>query len=206
MPSLLNPLFLPLIRSLPVAEHSFEVDAAFWQPKFTAANQAALWGVIFAGMPSTRISRNRLLTFAYPTPEQKCAEILLWGYPSDQRGRVSQLLPNLAQVTAAANTPIAWPNYFAQFNPIPGIGISTVTKLAYFHGLTFQTHPALILDMQLITNVQRWNQVQMPRLNYNNAPHQYIAYLQTMRNAALQVGCTEEQMELFLFTFGDTLG
>ena len=206
MPSLLNPLYSPLIRVLPAAEHSFEVDAAFWQPKFDECGQGVLWQTIFSNQPAIRITRHRLLTFIYPTQEQKCAEMLLWGYPSNQRGRVSELLPRLTQLAAAGGEQLNWKDYFAEFIPIPCIGISTVTKFAHFNGLTFDGYPALILDKQIMAKIQRWTEVQMPGLRYDNAPQQYVAYLRTMHEAALQIGCSEAQLELFLFTFGSTMG
>lgn len=206
MPSLLNPIYPPLIRALPVAYHSFEVDALFWQPLFDAAGHNGLWQAIFGNQPAIRISRHRLLTCVYPTQEQKCVEILLWGYPRNQRGRVSQLLPRLAQLAAAGGAQMNWQDYFAQFIPIPGIGISTVTKLAHFYGLTFDGYPALILDMQIMAKIQRWPEVHMPGLRYDNAPQQYVDHLRAMHAAALQIGCSEAQLELFLFTFGSTMG
>jgi hypothetical protein len=101
---------------------------------------------------------------------------------------------------------LIWQDYFAQFDHIQDIGISTITKLAHFYGLTFEGCPALILDMQIIKKIQRWPEVQLPGLHYNNAPKKYVAYLQTMHNTAHQIGCSEAQLELFLFTFGSTLG
>ena len=204
MPSLLNPIFPPLINALPVAEHSIAVDAAFWQPKFAAAGQAALWGAIFAGLPSIRISRNRLLAFAYTTPEQKCAEVFLWGYPSDMRGLVSRLLPNLTALSGHATSAAAWPNYYDAFPA--RIGISTITKLAYFHRRNFGGLDALILDQRLIENTANWLEVVLPRLAYPTARTRYLDYLRVMHAAAANPGlaCAPDQLELFLFALGDS--
>jgi len=206
MPSLLNPTYPPLIRAIPVEEQSFEIDAAFWQPLFYPAGQSHVWQAIFDDQPAIRISRQRLLTFPYPSQEQKCAEILLWGYPSNQRGRVSGLLPHLAALSAAGGQPLNWQDYSEQFIPIPGIGVSTITKLANFYGLTFDGYPALILDLQIMDKIQRWREVQMPGLCYGNAIRNYLGYLKRMHEASQQINCSEAQLELFLFTFGNTLG
>ena len=204
MPSLLNPIFPPLIRALPVADHSIAVNAAFWQPRFAAANQVALWGAIFAGLPRVRISRSRLLTFAYPTPEQKCAEVFLWGYPSDMRGIISRLLPHLTALSGHATSAAPWPNYFNAFRM--GIGISTITKLAYFHGRTFGGLNALILDQRLIENTANWLEVVLPELSYATAPTRYLDYLRLMHAAAANPGlsCAPDQLEFFLFALGDS--
>lgn len=204
MPSLLSPIFQQLINALPVAEHSITVDAAFWQPKFVAAGQEALWAVIFAGLPSIRISRNRLLTFAYQTPEQKCAEVFLWGYPTDMRGLISRLLPDLTALSGHAVSAAPWPDYYNAFPA--GIGISTITKIAYFHGRNFGGLNALILDQRLIDNTANWFEVVLPGLSYANARKRYLDYLQVMHAAAAnpRLVCAPDQLEFFLFALGDS--
>lgn len=204
MPSLLNPIFPPLIRAIPVADHSIAVDAAFWQPKFAAAGLTALWGAIFGRSPSIRISRSRLLSFAYPTPEQKCAEVFLWGYPTDMRGLISRLLPHLTRLAGLATSAAPWPDYFRAFPD--GIGISTITKLAYFHRRNFGGIGALILDLRLIESTGNWTEVTIRGLSYANASARYLDYLKVMHAAAVDplLACSPEQLELFLFALGDS--
>ena len=204
MPSLRNPAFPPLINALPVAGHSIAVDAESWQPKFAAANQSALWETIFAGLPSIRISRDRLLTFDYPTPEQKCAEVFLWGYPKNMRGLPSRLLNNLTELSGHAASAAEWPNYYAAFPA--GIGISTISKLAYFYARNFGGMSALILDLRLIENTAKWNEVALQGLSYTTAKARYLDYLRAMREAASlpELGCAPDQLEFFLFAMGDS--
>lgn len=207
MPSLLSPNFSPLIRALPVLDHSIQVDSAFWQPKFAAAAQLPLWNAIFGGLPTIRISRNRLLTFAYPSPEQKTAEIILWGYPSNMRGIVSNLLPHLTAISLHSSSGAAWPAYYQAFDAIPErIGISTITKLAYFYSRTFTGLGALILDNRLIGSTANWDETTMPGLTYQNAPTRYPIYLSVMHAVAANplLACTPDQIEFFLFALGDS--
>ena len=207
MPSLYNPIFSAVVRSLPVSLHSIKVDAAFWQPKFSAAGQLPLWNAIFGGLPAIRISRNRLLTFAYPSPEQKTAEILLWGYPRDMRGIVSRLLFHLPSISHCSSAVALWSDYNASFGAIPErIGISTITKLAHFHGCTFGGLNALILDKRLISSTANWVETTMPGLTYQNAPTQYPIYLSVMHAVASNpaLACTPAQLELFLFALGES--
>jgi hypothetical protein len=202
MASLFQPVFAPLIRALPVAHHSIALESAFWHPKFTAAGQQHLWATIFGNATAIRISRSRLLGFAYPTPDQKLAEVLLWGYPRDSRGLVSRLLTHLTALSACAVSAAPWQNYFGAFPP--GIGISTITKLAYFHGRVFNGLNALILDQRLIDNTVNWNQVTINGLSYSTAPQLYPHYLAAMHAAAANpaLGCTADQLEFFLFSLG----
>jgi hypothetical protein len=207
MPSLLSPAYSAVIQSLPVLQHSVQVDSAFWHPKFAAAGQLPLWSAIFAGLPTIRISRNRLLTFAYPSPEQKTAEILLWGYPSDMRGIVSNLLSHLPALSLHSASGAAWPDYYHAFAAIPErIGISTITKLAHFHGCTFGGLLALILDNRLIGSTANWVETSPLGLSYQNSRSRYLNYLNVMHavssNPAL--ACTPDQLEFFLFVLGES--
>ena len=204
MPSLIDPIFPPLIRALPVASHAITVDAVFWQPKFAAAGQSKLWSTIFGTAASIRLSRSRLQNFAYPTGEQKCAEILLWGYPNDKRGLASRLLKHLPSLSKHASSTDPWPRYFDEFPK--GAGISTITKLAYFYHRKFDGYNALILDWRLIENTANWKEVALPKLKYNNAEDHYIEYLRVMHSAAANpaLKCSPEQLEFFLFELGDS--
>ncbi len=204
MPSLLNPIYASVVRVLPVMQHQVTIDANFWRPFFTAANQGALGTAIFGRNACVTLSRNRLRYFLYPTPEQKCAEILLWGYPNNMRGVVSRLLPNLTALSGHAVAPLPWPNYYTAFPK--GCGISTVTKFAYFHGRTFAGHAALILDSRLIANTAHWTETNALGLNYQNAHQRYLTYLSTMYATATNPGltCTADQLEFFLFALGDS--
>lgn len=206
MPSLISPNFPPLIRALPVLDHSIQVNSAFWQPKFAAAGQLPLWNAIFGGLPTIRISRNRLLTFAYPSSEQKTAEILLWGYPRDTRGIVSRLLFHLTSISLHSSSGATWPAYYQAFDAIPErIGISTITKLAYFYSRTFTGLGALILDKRLVGSTANWDETAPLGLAYHNAPANYLNYLNAMHAIAANpaLACTPDQMELFLFALGE---
>jgi hypothetical protein len=199
MPSLHSITFPVLIQNIPVFDHSIPVDALFWQPQFADQN---LWRTIFSNRPNIRLTRDRLLHHRYATQVQKCAEILLWGYPSNQRGIPARLLENLPALVTAATAMCNWPDYYDGFGD--GIGISTITKFAYFYSRQFDTLPALILDSRLIDNASRWTETLIPHLNYPSARNHYIAYLQTMANASAHLGCTPDQLEMFLFALGDS--
>jgi len=203
MPSLLQPQFATLINALPVQEHVVNIDANFWLPRFSRANLCNLWATIFGNAPTISISRQRLLNFAYPTPEQKCAEILLWGYPNDQHGVVGQLLPQLATIAQVTGIQAPWDQYYLKFRiKVANINISTITKLAYFHRLQFNGLDALILDSRVIKNSANWVETSGLGLTYPNAQSLYIGYLTVMNQISNRLGCTADQLEFFLFSLG----
>ncbi|MGC4013105.1 MAG: hypothetical protein QM755_01105 [Luteolibacter sp.] len=171
---------------------------------------AALHQTIFDSNSSLRITRQRLLTHSYPNPDQKTAEILLWGYQSNKRGLVGNLLHQLAAVTAAASTNTTdWYTYYDSFKgSVSGANISTITKFAYFHSRSFLgrktgvASPALILDNRLLAALPRWVEVDVPGLTRTTARARYVSYLARMEAVASSLRATPDQLELFLFSSG----
>jgi hypothetical protein len=173
--------------------------------KFANAGKIDLWTAIFGGRPRIFITRNRLLNFAFPTAEQKCAEILLWGYPTDGHGVVSQLLPVIGPMAAAAAVPGGlWTNYFTGLRIAANgarIGISTASKLAYFNNHVFGGFRALILDTRILDVSPFWVEVAIG-ITYNTAIPRYLDYLQAMNGLAGTIGCNEDQLEFWNSFYG----
>lgn len=204
MPSLFKSPFPSLIQQLPVLQHSESIGAEFWRPKFTEKGQADLWKAIFGSESTIRLSRERLLDYRYSNEIQKCAEILLWGYPKNLNQVVTNVLGALADVARLAPKPAPWPEYFHQLRNLGGLGISTITKFAYFYSHKFEDKRALILDMQIVAKSARWDETVVPGLSWANGDKNYLTYLHTMHGVAAQMACAADQIEFFIFTFGNT--
>jgi hypothetical protein len=207
MPSLHTPPFPSLIQSIPVRDHSIEVNAAFWQNKFEQAEQNQLWTAIFGNASSIRLTRDRLLFYPFEDEAQKCAEILLWGYPTDKHGLASNLLAaaSLQRIAACAQSPGSWQQYRNNFVPVENIAISTITKLAYFHRIVFANCQALIFDQRVTHATSRWAELIIPELRPQyqySAERHYVTYLKKMQHAANSICCEVDQIELFLFALG----
>ena len=204
-----NPFVHPwpqLIPLIPVTDHSVLVDAVVWHPILAQHVLQTMHTAIFGNLPTVRLSRDRLLNFRYPSHNQKCLEILLWGYPSGGRGNLHHaFLKNLVKISAAAPLALPWPNYYANLHALGNLGISTITKLAYFYQHQFNGLHSVILDLRLIdvmANAQ-WKGLVMPGLTYGNAPAGYPNYLQVISGLATALGCTPDQAEFTLFSFGN---
>lgn len=202
MPSLLSPPILTSLRQTNVSGHSVDVKSELWRHRFCAAGIPALHQTIFGSDPVIRLSRDRLLNHKYATPEQKTAEVLLWGYPRNHHGVVSGILPELSAVATAAASGEDWADYVKGFPK--GVGSSTITKLAYFHHRTFNGMEALILDNVIADQHSRWTPIRaIPGLGRGKGgTPKYLEYLQVMQAAAGQVGVHPAQLELFLFKDG----
>ena len=97
----------------------------------------------------------------------------------------------------------------ADLKDVTGIGISTYSKLLYFADLSFDGNPSLILDERLFNVFRNKTYLQFDRLSgINRAASEkgrYLDYLEVMKAVSLEIGVTGEQLELFLFTFGNQL-
>ena len=208
MPYLNHPPIQQLIRSIPAAEHSVEVDAAFWLPFCQAADRLGEHHALFAGQATVRISRQWLQGAPPVTVTTRCLAILLWGYPAGARGDLHRgWLENLPQIAAMASQPgLTWPDYYAQLHAIGGLGISTITKLACFFGHSFAGNPALVLDQRIMRVIAagRWVELGPLRgLTYTNAHLRYADYLATMGTIAEAGNISAGQIEFFLFALGE---
>src|SRR5271170_1547588 len=154
MPSLLDPLFAQIIPLLPVGQHSVRVGAALWHPHFVGAELHAYFDEIFDGNASIRLSRDRLSDFAYHNQQQKCLEIMLWGYPLGMRGNQHlAFLQNIVEIAALAQTEadMQWGEFYNGLHALRNLGIATITKIAYFYNRNFNGDSSLILDERVIS-------------------------------------------------------
>lgn len=206
MPHLLREPWTHVVPLIPFADHSTNVEPAFWQEPFANASLADQHEAIFANRSAVRLTRWRLLNFPYPNASQKCLEVLLWGYPKGIQGQQHlAFLGNLNDIATAAANDVPWPDYYDQLNQLGNLGMSTISKLAYFHQRHFQGVRALILDQRLISVIGggRWEPLHLPGLDYRNAPGHYVDYLRQMHMVAAMVHAVPDQLELCLFSWGD---
>lgn len=209
MPFLAHPPLQPLIRSIPVAEHSVNVSAAFWEPLCRVAGRGEAFSALFAGRSSIRISRQWLWAADGVSPEVRTLAILPWGYPSGARARIHEAwlarLPEIAEKTG--RTGLTWTRYHQDLVDCGGLGISTITKLAHFRGQTFAGRSALILDQRILGVLQadRWGELrELTGLRYHNAAANYLQYLEVLHGVAVVGGYAAAQLEFFLFALGDS--
>lgn len=203
-----HPPIQRLITALPASDHSVAVAADFWHEPCQRAGLGALHDTLFAGRPEVRITRSWLHRSGGNEAQLRTLAILLWGYPKGARGnRHQQWLAALPEITAAAASPApGWEEYHGRLTALGGLGISTISKLAFFWGQAFAGRPALILDQRIIgvCAAGRWTELAPLRdLAYPSALRRYPDYLAVMHAIAATGGFSAEQLELFLFALGD---
>jgi hypothetical protein len=202
--------YLNLIKALPVIEQSFAVKASNWKNLLKPVH----FENIFGNEEIIYISR-------FDIQETNCIELfilktILWGYPKGMRGK------NFENIYIRINTLVEILNvpkgaflkiddlYILQkkFKQINGIGLSTYSKLLYFRDFKFDGFPALILDERLVRIFKNgiFQEFKiLSEISQYNSKKMYKNYLQIMFKLSEQLNVSGEQIEQFLFIFGNHL-
>lgn len=200
-----NPFSL-LIPHFPAHLQTIRVRRSTWEVPFAQAGLTGELNRIFGQGEQIGISRRSIR--GQEDVHRKCLEILLWGYPRGMRGNQHlEFLCNLQEISVRASLDTDWATYFKSLNDLGGLGISTITKLAYFFDKFFEGDPALILDSRILRVLAHgeWMELQpLRRLAPHNAARNYLLYLSTIASVAHEIpGVSPDQLEFFLFSLGD---
>ena len=203
--------FRDLISAIPFCQHSVDVKRTNWNND----NQVVLIQHIFGNNVVITLSRNDL--FQTNGTTEFVIKTLMWGYPTGGRGsNINKLLEennfqNLIELLDNYQSKnFILQQLISDINAINGLGISTMTKLIYFLNATIDNHRALILDNRII-DVLKDQKFQDPELQqfagikYENAITHYVNYLESMNLIASRLKVLPDQIELFLFLFGQNL-
>lgn len=204
-----------LISHLPLKEQCFTTKKSTWINDETNSSQRQELEKFFENSNEITISRQNI--FDTTDTKELIFKTIFWGYPRGMRGNnfteILQKLPKLVDIlnelkeinNLSSNN---FKNIIKQFKSISGLGISTYSKFLYFLNLKINNHPCLILDQRLI-NVFSNNKFpefsDFQKINYINAPNAYVDYIKTTNQIAIENSTKGENIELFLFTFGNNI-
>ncbi|MBP8790716.1 MAG: hypothetical protein KBH01_04695 [Breznakibacter sp.] len=205
-----------LISNLPVRQQCFTTKRTTW---ISAENEIDwlknLNDKLFGDQATLSISRQDI--FETKEPREKIIKTIYWGYNAGMRGNhfvnilkyiidVEKVLLKLKQ--NANPTTIEYFELTEFFNEITGLGLSTYSKLLYFFQIEFNSNPCLILDQRLIdvfAGETYYEFQQLSNIRYSNAEKKYLDYLKLTRQLASQIETKGENIEQFLFVFGNNL-
>src|SRR5690606_31427958 len=200
-----------LIAEMPVEDQAFTTKRSTWEGKINAH----ILNHIFEGQDTVKISRkdlstnNDISTFIY--------KVIMWGYPRGMRGSVNdrRIFDQLEKIIPIVNLPSRallsendLDTTLKRLSDIPGLGISTISKLLHFRTHKYGAYDCLILDERLmrIFNANLFAEFQgLGGFRYDNACLKYLGYLKTMHEVSLQLDVKPANLEMFLFTFGNNL-
>ena len=200
-----------LILAMPVKEQAFTTKRTTWVKKI----DSKILDEIFKGKSELKISRENVLTncplniFIY--------YVIMWGYPRGMRGQANdaEIFKNINLISEIINKPKRnslkeedWESIRKSLSSIKGLGVSTISKLLYFRTFKFGDFNALILDDRLLRVFQHGEFKEFEKLKNlkrTNAMSDYLYYLEIMHETAKEIGVSPENLEMFLFTFGNNL-
>jgi hypothetical protein len=170
---------------------------------------------LFGDKLTLTISRQDI--FETNEPREVIIKTIYWGYTGGMRGNhfvnilkhidiIENALLSLREKSNPTTTDFN--SLIETFKNVSGLGLSTYSKLLYFFKISFNENPCLILDQRLIvvfasesySNFQVLNNIR-----YDTAEKKYLDFLQLARQVASKIETEGENIELFLFTFGNNL-
>lgn len=205
-----------LISNLPVRQQCFTTKRTTWNK----AENEIEWlknfnDMLFGDKKSLTISRQDI--FDTKEPREIIIKTIYWGYNAGMRGNhfvnilkyidtIENTLLSLKQKSNSTTTDF---NSLAEtFKNVSGLGLSTYSKLLYFFKITFNGNACLILDQRLIdvfVNNTYSEFKTLNSINDYNKEKRYLDFLQLTRQIANKIETDGENIELFLFTFGNNL-
>jgi hypothetical protein len=205
-----------LISNLPVRQQCFTTKRTTW---LKAENEISwlkqLNDNLFGNESTLTISRQDI--FETNEPRKIIIKTIYWGYTAGMRGNhfvnilkhIDTIENTLLSLRQKSNPTTSEFNCLTEtFKKVTGLGLSTYSKLLYFFKITFNDNPCLILDQRLInvfTSKLYANFQQLNNICYDNAEKKYLDFLNLTRQLANDIETEGENIELFLFTFGNNL-
>jgi hypothetical protein len=203
--------FRTLINALPYFNHSFQIKRDNWKVE----SQQRLIDDVFGDEDAITLNRYDLLKSAHYDLKSFIVKTLMWGYPTKGRGNnINRLLEvdNFKMLVSILNRyqkeNITVKELFHDINSIPGLGLSTMSKFMYFFNIWLNDSKALILDNRIIEVINKGNYSELNHLKgirYDNAITKYPLYIETIDKLADSMDVEPDQIEMFLFTFGNNL-
>jgi len=211
--------YLPLIRNLPVRDQGFTAKKKTWQKHIYAGGYSGkCLQYLFDGNDTVTITRKDLFQYGMSgfiaDDYVFIMAVILWGYPRGMRGnnflRVRENLPKIQELLRAAREDGIhdWYEHWAEVKKIPGLGISTYSKLLHFARVKVEGLNAYILDAKVIDAIQLYKEEfkEIQHINDNVvAGTSYPAYLYRMAEIQIAWVVNPENIELFLFMFAQCL-
>ncbi len=206
-----------LIMSLPVRQQSFTTKRDTWKKAESKVNGLSERNdKIFTNRKFIAISREDVFK---GNAGERFLMTLYWGYPSGMRGRNFENIANHLEIildalidfinnNEAGPTEEGFKKFAKQMKVVPGLGLSTYSKLLYFFEPCIDYNPCLILDQRLIdcfANDTFSEFTKLKGINYTNAQSRYVQYLDLTKDLADSIGTKPENIEQFLFLFGNNL-
>jgi len=148
---------------------------------------------------------------------ERIIKTIYWGYPRGMRGNhFVNILINIEIIEKAIKefsiqkyqNSQDFEEVIQAFKAVPGLGLSTYSKLLYFFKVRLNDNQCLILDQRVIDVLSSKfysNFKALSRISYSNAESKYFEYVEMLGDLSKQLNIEGENIEQFLFIFGNGL-
>jgi hypothetical protein len=211
--------FKHLIQNLPVRQQSFTTKRN--NKKWLEAQTKFKWLKDFIDNHFIngylQISRQDIFEIRN-SPKEKILKTIFWGYPNGMQGGHKNFAGILKQIDSLVEilTDLQNSNGLKladlkkaqnNFKAISGLGLSTYSKLLYFFDIKIDNMPCLILDKKLLNVFQSNTFTDFNSLSQvkGNNETKYFHYLILINSSAERLKTKGENIEQFLFLFGNNL-
>ena len=173
---------------------------------------------VFNTRETVKFSREELFTIVNTTEFSNAIfSIVLWGYPRgytmgmNMKKLFQKLIDNLPILKDEiwVNRNFTRDEFNNCFNKIifedTGIGVSTLTKFLYFFKIKIEGYRCLILDSRIISVIKDCNFSELRSLNIYKDAELYIEYVKKGDEISKTNDYEIDQLEMFLFMFGNNL-
>jgi len=211
-----------LISVLPFMEQAFEIKRGNWEDLISEEYLEKIFNLNDIINPKAvqkdqKILISRFELFHDQQIEIFLIKVLMWGYPTKGRGKnienilqelnFSKLIDLLSDLKEKGEITIG---DIKEVLKIGGLGLSTLTKFLYFLRLTVESYRALILDQRVISTINSHKFCdkgieKFKKLRYENAVDNYVEYLAYAHEIADQLHVKPDQVEMFLYEYGQNL-
>lgn len=206
-----------LISALPVGQQCFTTKLSTWRK----AETEILWlkslnEKLFGNQETLTICRNDIFN-SNCAIEELIIKTLYWGYSAGMRGnhfidissnidQISSIFQNLINKSNLTSSDLN--ELIINLKHIPGLGLSTYSKILYFMGIKFDGSPCLILDQRIIDvfNKKTFDEYsELTKIGNYNKERNYLKYITVTNKLADLLHTKGENIEQFLFLFGNSL-
>ncbi|WP_439516271.1 hypothetical protein [Sediminibacterium sp.] len=208
--------YTELIKQLPYKDQAFETKRKIWEPYGDEEPFIDFYKNTLSNQETITFSRGELFSITKEDPCKAIFAIILWGYPKGYTlgFNMATLFPQfLEQVNFLSEylsikmtiTSDELKYVLAKCN---GVGLSTLSKLLYFFNILMGENRCLIMDARIIRVLNKTQFTELSSLwgiNEQNSKHRYTGYLEVCAQLSKKHGYKPDQLELFLFMFGNNL-
>jgi hypothetical protein len=208
--------YTELIKHLPYKDQAFETKRTTWKPFKGKKLFAQFYANTFLNEETVALSRGDLLSMSKRDTGRTVFSTILWGYPRGYtRGNnMARSFPLFLKQVEYLSGQLSGQKHITTeelqqtLKICKGVGLSTLSKLLYFFNVKLDNNRCLIMDARIIDVLSKGSFTELGTLSgirEHNKVRYYTEYLTLCTRLSKNYGYKPDQLELFLFMFGNNL-